>query len=242
MSIENSIDRLAAAIEKLASAVLAPVVVGGVSGGIEPRPATEQEKAEIAAADAAAAKKPRGRPRKQGNIEIISQEGVTVETKSLTPDRVLSSDGKTEIVLVSEGVGADGIPETNYELRPTSAAAGPAVETATASETSTKESAAPAKEQASASTATAAAGSTESQTSAPATVESNLSKGDIVQILTGLQKKLEESATTVEEKRGAAQKCRDLIKSVVGSESLKDAKPEHFGRIKSAVLKVLNNE
>jgi hypothetical protein len=220
LSIENSIDRLAAAIEKLASAVSAPVVMTAPSQcavevnpvRVEPRPATEQEKAEITAADAAAAKKPRGRPRKQGNVEIISQEGVTVETQPL----VLQD--------------------------PPSAAADPAVETATASETSTKESAAPAKEQASASTATAAAGSTESQISAPATVESNISKGDIVQILTGLQKKLEESATTIEEKRGAAQKCRDLIKSVVGSESLKDAKPEHFGRIKSAVLKVLNNE
>lgn len=230
MSIENSIDRLAAAIEKLANAVAAPVVV------TQP----DEQKAEREAADAAA-KKPRGRPKKQANIEIISQEGVTVETKSLIPDRVLSSDGKTEIVFVSEGVGADGIPETNYELRPSSAAADPAVETATASETPTKESAAPAKEQASASTATAAAGSTESQTSDPATVE-QLSKADVVKILTGLQKTLEDRAQSIEEKRAAAQKCRDLIKSVVGSESLKDAKPEHFGKIKSAVLKVLNNE
>jgi hypothetical protein len=98
-------------------------------------------------------------------------------------------------------------------------------------------------------TATATAGSTAVKTSDPvaaqpetSAVTESISKGDIVQILTGLQKKLEESATSIEEKRNAAQKCRDLIKSVVGSDSLKDAKPEHFGRIKSAVLKVLNNE
>jgi hypothetical protein len=227
LSIENSIDRLAAAIESLAAAVSTPVVVPAPSQcgvdinpvRVEPRPATEAEKAEIAAAaDAAAAKKPRGRPRKQGNIEKFDVPGPTADHPGYE------------------------VTVEKLEQDPTSAAADTAAATDTASETSTKESAVPAKEQASASTATAAAGSTESQTSAPATVESNISKGDIVQILTGLQKKLEESATTIEEKRGAAQKCRDLIKSVVGSESLKDAKPEHFGRIKSAVLKVLNNE
>lgn len=240
MSIENSIDRLAAAIESLAAAVLAPVVVGGVEGGpvrVEPRPATEQEKAEIAAADAAVAKKPRGRPRKQANVEITSQEGVTVETKSLTPDRVLSSDGKTEIVFVSEGVGADGIPETNYELRPVNPQ--PAAQTADTATAQVGSEQASSSNSSQANTSSATAPTTSETTTG--SVET-ISKADIVQILTGLQKKLEETATSIEEKRAAAQKCRDLIKSVVGTESLKDAKPEHFGRIKSAVLKVLNNE
>jgi hypothetical protein len=226
LSIENSIDRLAAAIEKLASAVSKPeptlheldaatYAKAKEETRVEPRPATEQEIAAIDAADAAvAAKKPRGRPRKVAELT--------------------AGDKKAELVV--EETGQVKIVD------PTSAAAEAVAATGTASETSVKDPALTVKEQASASTVTVAAGSTESQISTPATVESNISKGDIVQILTGLQKKLEESATTIEEKRGAAQKCRDLINSVVGSESLKDAKPEHFGRIKSAVLKVLNNE
>lgn len=195
MSIESSIDRLAAAIEKLADAVVSPVVVssGYVPPGeviVQPRPATAAEEAEIAAADAP--KKPRGRPKKT-TLNIITAAGE-------------SSEGS------AQGASQD-------DPQPAAQTADTATEVVS-DQTSSGQSA-----------STAAEPATES-----------LTKTEVIQILTGLQKSLEEKATTIDEKRAAAQRCRDVIKSVVGTESLKDAKPEHFGKIKSAVLKVLNNE
>lgn len=208
MSIENSIDRLAAAIESLAAAVLAPVVVSEPVR-VEPRPATEAEKAEIAAADATAAKKPRGRPRKAAADAAApaQTEGLVAQGEAVTP-----ADPPAATQTADTATASDGTTATASAIESSKTSSEPASTAPTTSETTTT-------------------GSVET-----------ISKADIVQILTGLQKKLEETATSIEEKRAAAQRCRDLIKSVVGTESLKDAKPEHFGRIKSAVLKVLNNE